>query len=117
MRGRDPEDGEPGRRRQPAPWARLSSTAASLAVAVPVAAYLAAAWLVSPTGRSLAAFGPAAIGITAVLGATVLIGPVGAAPAVMATGLVVALLVGITASGRGGRPGATLSQRTEEPGL
>jgi low temperature requirement protein LtrA len=95
----------------------LSPTAASLAVAVPVAAYLAAAWLVSPTGRSLTALAPVALAIAAILGVAVVIGPAGAAPAVMAIAIVVALLVGITAYGSGWRARATLAERTEEPGL
>jgi low temperature requirement protein LtrA len=95
----------------------LSSSAASLAVAVPVAAYLAAAWLVSPAGRSLATLWPVSIGIAAVLGAGVIIGPIGAAPAVMGMGLVVAILVAVSASRSAERHGGTLSPRSEESGL
>ena len=58
-----------------------------------------------------------ALAIAAILGAAVVIGPAGAAPAVLAIAIVVVMLVGITAYGRGWRARVTLPERTEEPGL
>lgn len=73
--------------------AEISPTVASLAVAVPVAAYLLAAWLVAPGSRSVAML--ARVGIAAVLvtSAAALLGGSSPSLAVLAMGVVVAGLV------------------------
>ena len=75
----------------------IGPIATALTVAGPVAVYLAAAWLVSGSGRRWRVFRPVAVGIVLVLGASLVAGPVDVAVATLAMGLVVAAVVGWTA--------------------
>jgi low temperature requirement protein LtrA len=70
---------------------------AALTVAVPVAIYLIAAWLVNSSGRQGAILQPVLLAAVLVLAAAVGIGPVSVPLAVLAMGLVVASLVGVSA--------------------
>jgi low temperature requirement protein LtrA len=70
---------------------------AALTVAVPVAIYLVAAWLVNTSGRAGAILRPVLLAAALVLAAAVVIGPFSVAWAILAMGLVVASLVGVSA--------------------
>jgi low temperature requirement protein LtrA len=70
---------------------------AALTVAVPVAIYLVAAWLVNSSGRAGAIFRPVLLAAVLVLAAAVGIGPFSVAWAILAMGLIVASLVGVSA--------------------
>jgi low temperature requirement protein LtrA len=70
---------------------------AALTVAVPVAIYLVAAWLVNSSGREGAVLRPVLLAVVLVLAAAVGLGPVSVPLAVLAMGLVVATLVGVSA--------------------
>jgi low temperature requirement protein LtrA len=77
--------------------AEISPIVAGLAVAIPVVVYLLTTWLVTRDGRSLAAMRPVLIGAAVVVAAALLMSPAGVPLAVMAMGLVVATLVGVSA--------------------
>jgi low temperature requirement protein LtrA len=70
---------------------------AALTVAVPVAIYLVAAWVVNSRGRAGAIIRPVLLAALLVLAAAVGLGPFGVPLAVLAMGLIVASLVGVSA--------------------
>jgi low temperature requirement protein LtrA len=70
---------------------------AALTVAVPVAIYLIAAWVVNSRGRAGAIRRPVLLAVLLVLAAAVGLGPFGVPLAVLAMGLIVASLVGVSA--------------------
>jgi low temperature requirement protein LtrA len=77
--------------------AAIGPMVAALSVAIPVVVYLLTTWLVSRGGRSLAAMRPVLIGSAIVVVSALLLSPIGVPLAVMAMGLVVATLVGVSA--------------------
>ncbi|MGH2446212.1 MAG: low temperature requirement protein A [Candidatus Limnocylindria bacterium] len=77
--------------------AEIGPIVAGLIVAVPVAIYLVAAWLVTRSGRAGAIFRPVVVAVVLLLAAAVAIGPFSVPLAVLAMGLVVATLVGVSA--------------------
>ena len=70
---------------------------AALTVAVPLTIYLVAAWLVNSSGRAGAIVRPVLLAAALVLAAAVVIGPFSVAWAILAMGLIVASLVGVSA--------------------
>lgn len=86
--------------------AEIGPIAASLAVAVPVSIYLVAAWLVNSRGRAGAVFRPVLLAVVLVLLAAVGVGRVNLPLSILAMGLIVATLVGISAY-RASRPPAS----------
>ena len=83
--------------------AAIGSVTAALTVAVPVAIYLVAAWLVNRSGRAAALIRPVLLAAALVLASAVGIGPVDLSLSVLVMGSIVATLVGVSAY-RAGRP-------------
>ena len=77
--------------------ATIGTVTASLAVAVPVVIYLVTTWLVSSSGRSASEITPVLVGCASVLAVAVLVGAGSVPLAVLAIGIVVAVLVGRSA--------------------
>jgi low temperature requirement protein LtrA len=74
----------------------IGPVAVALTVAVPVAGYLGAGWLVTNAGRTWALFGPVAAAIVAVLAAS-LLASLSVPLAIVAIGAIVAAVVAVTA--------------------
>ena len=77
--------------------AAIGPITAALVVAVPVSIYLVTAWLVNSSGRAGAIFRPVLLAVVLVLAAAVGIGPFSVPLSVLAMGLIVASLVGVSA--------------------
>ena len=77
--------------------AEIGPITASLTVAVPVAIYLVAAWLVNRSGRAGAVLRPVLLAVVLVLLAAVGIGRFSVPLSILAMGLIVAALVGVAA--------------------
>ena len=77
--------------------AEIGSITAALIVAVPVAIYLVAAWLVNSSGRAGAIFRPVLLAVVLVLLAGIGIGPFSLPLSMLVMGLIVATLVGVSA--------------------
>ena len=75
----------------------ITPLAAALAVAAPVATYLATTWLINASGRDLTFVAPVTLAISGVLLAAVALGPLSVPLAVLAMGLIVATAVGVSA--------------------
>ena len=88
--------------------AAIGSVTAALTVAVPVAIYLVAAWLVNRSARAIALIRPVLLAAALVIAAAVVIGPVDVSLSVLVMGLIVATLVGVSAY-RASRPLAAIA--------
>ncbi|MEO7296091.1 MAG: low temperature requirement protein A [Candidatus Limnocylindria bacterium] len=77
--------------------AAIGSVTAALTVAVPVAIYLVAAWLVNRSGRAAALVRPVLLAAALVVAAAVGVGSVDLSLSVLVMSLIVATLVGVSA--------------------